>query len=259
MQIRSLSTEGGIHLRRSNIAAAATGFIACIGDADFGRRGIEQINRFVPVSWWTVYRLHDRAPPQFHLGGTHEAEDVIPRAWQAYRDGVYLRDRTLEAAGDPLRAGGSVMTYLHAHEIAPEHRRRVYTAHGLSERVAMAHRMAKGDTLCVSFYRRVGQRSFTDDELDDLQHAGGLLLSCVERHLCIAGVHALVSPLDGLPRRERQVCDLLLQGLTHDGVAADLGVSVTTVRTYRDRAFSRLGICHRSQLFALMLPRHPKR
>jgi DNA-binding CsgD family transcriptional regulator len=36
-------------------------------------------------------------------------------------------------------------------------------------------------------------------------------------------------------------------------VAADLKLSPTTVKTYRDRAFERLGIHHRHQLFALAL------
>ena len=57
----------------------------------------------------------------------------------------------------------------------------------------------------------------------------------------------------GLPRREREVCERLLMGWTYDGVAADLGLSAGTVKTYRDRAFERLGIHHRNELFALAL------
>ena len=35
------------------------------------------------------------------------------------------------------------------------------------------------------------------------------------------------------------------------GIAADLGIKESTVKTYRNRAFDRLGIHFRSQLFAL--------
>ncbi len=56
-----------------------------------------------------------------------------------------------------------------------------------------------------------------------------------------------------LTRRELQVCERLLQGYTHDGVAADLGLAVSTVKTYRNRAFSRLGIRFRSELFARVI------
>ena len=38
-------------------------------------------------------------------------------------------------------------------------------------------------------------------------------------------------------------------------IAADLQLSPTTVKTYRDRAFERLGIHQRHELFALALKR----
>lgn len=39
--------------------------------------------------------------------------------------------------------------------------------------------------------------------------------------------------------------------MTHAGIAADLNIKESTVKTYRNRAFERLGINFRSQLFAL--------
>ena len=53
-----------------------------------------------------------------------------------------------------------------------------------------------------------------------------------------------------MTERELDVCERLLRGFSHDGVAADLGLSVATVKTYRTRAFARLGLHFRSQLFA---------
>ena len=54
-------------------------------------------------------------------------------------------------------------------------------------------------------------------------------------------------------QRELDVCSRLLQGMTHEGIAADLGVGVPTVKTYRNRAFARLGIHFRNELFARVL------
>lgn len=62
-----------------------------------------------------------------------------------------------------------------------------------------------------------------------------------------------VNPLKGLPKRESEVCMRLLRGWTYDGLAVDLGISAGTVETYCDRAFERLGIHHRNELFALAL------
>ena len=49
-------------------------------------------------------------------------------------------------------------------------------------------------------------------------------------------------------------CARLLQGMTYEGIANDLGLSAPTVKTYRNRAFARLGIHFRSELFARVLP-----
>jgi DNA-binding CsgD family transcriptional regulator len=56
-----------------------------------------------------------------------------------------------------------------------------------------------------------------------------------------------------LTDRELDVCARLLQGMTHEGIASDLGLSVPTVKTYRNRAFARLGIHFRNELFARVL------
>ena len=61
------------------------------------------------------------------------------------------------------------------------------------------------------------------------------------------------NPLKGLPKRESEICKRLLRGWTYDGVAGDVGISAGTVKTYRDRAFDRLGIHHRNELFVLAL------
>jgi len=83
-----------------------------------------------------------------------------------------------------------------------------------------------------------------------------LLLRAVEVHVRCATPCEKSSPLDSLPRREREVCDRMLRGWTYDGIAIDLGLSANTVKTYRGRAFEKLGIHHRSELFALMLEQH---
>ena len=105
----------------------------------------------------------------------------------------------------------------------------------------------------MNLYRHEGQRPFSDDEIDAVGSATSLLLACVKRHIALSSVATQTrSALDALTRREREVCERLLKGLTYDGIAADMGVSAGTVKTYRNRAFERLGIHHRNQLFALV-------
>lgn len=62
---------------------------------------------------------------------------------------------------------------------------------------------------------------------------------------------SLSDPEHGLTRREIEVCAGILLGRTAEAVSLDLGVRESSVRTYRKRAFRRLGISSQAQLFAL--------
>ena len=64
---------------------------------------------------------------------------------------------------------------------------------------------------------------------------------------------ALQKQCPRLKSREFEVCAALVQGWTIDGIAVHLNVSIATVRTYRDRAFRRLGIHHRNQLYGMCM------
>ena len=55
-----------------------------------------------------------------------------------------------------------------------------------------------------------------------------------------------------LPHRERQVMSLILDGRTTKAAADLLRLSMTTVLTYRYRAFAKLGIRTHRELLALV-------
>ena len=58
--------------------------------------------------------------------------------------------------------------------------------------------------------------------------------------------------LSGLTHRERQTITCAMSGKTIKETALELGVSPTTVITYRTRAFTRLGIRSQRELMALV-------
>jgi DNA-binding NarL/FixJ family response regulator len=114
---------------------------------------------------------------------------------------------------------------------------------------------------------------FGDGELQAFAAAAPLLLACVQRHLeldpsCSSRQEcadvapapptlraALSAHCEALTERELDVCERMLRGWSYDGIAADLGLSTATVKTYRARAFERLGLHFKSELFAAFLPR----
>jgi two-component system response regulator NreC len=58
-------------------------------------------------------------------------------------------------------------------------------------------------------------------------------------------------PLASLSRREREVCDLVLRGLSNQSVAEALCISVKTVETHRARINQKLGVHSTGQLMRL--------
>lgn len=121
----------------------------------------------------------------------------------------------------------------------------------------------------INFYRHVHQRPFTDAHLSDLAALAPVLLTLVQKQIALASpkvsndvrevrnvsnwVGKLKALNPALSDREADVCARLLMGMTQDGIASDLGLSLATVKTYRNRAFARLGIHFKSQLFSLFL------
>ena len=61
--------------------------------------------------------------------------------------------------------------------------------------------------------------------------------------------------LGTLTIRERQVLDLLAQGLSQDEIAESLFISPKTVATHIQRSLTKLGVRHRTQAVALVLQR----
>lgn len=241
-----------------DVQAVLGELVACIGEPAFGERALEQLNRVMAVGSWSVYRVFDDQPPALHASASHGLPDTTRQCFSLYRAGLYRADQTLALARSQLQPGQPVMTHWSADEIPGLHREQIYRRHGVRERLSLLSADDGRGLLTLNLYRHEQQRRFADVEVDALRTVARVLLACVRKHLLLGaapsalpGAAAANAWLAPLTPRERQVCERLLQGLSHDGIAADLGLSVTTVKTYRNRAFARLGIHHRSELFGL--------
>lgn len=231
---------------------ALAGVIGTLGTQDFGPRALALLNRWMPLCWWSIYQLFDDAPPRLHALGSCGVPDGTLQSWQAYRGSLYRRDETFAAARDALQTERGVMLHWHAREIPSPHREQIYSRHGLRERLSLVASDTQRGLMAVNFYRHDEQSGFSDADMEAMRRMARPLLACVAQHLRLGESAELErSALQMLTGREREVCERMLKGWTHEGIAADLGISAATVKTYRDRAFERLGIHHRNELFAL--------
>ncbi|MEP7102456.1 MAG: LuxR C-terminal-related transcriptional regulator [Burkholderiales bacterium] len=263
MQVWSVPTvSAGTPVALARDVSAA--LVGCIARNDFATRALAEVNRALPVAWWTIYRVYDDQPPQLFAQASHAVPDIALDCWRIYRSGVYRDDthfaEACEQAGQDCTR--SVMTHCLADDFGRAHREQIYAAHSLSERLSVVSAERGVDTggalLAVNLYRHRAQPRFAPHELDTVLDFAGTLLAVVQRHIELGS--AQLTPAQRLQQlcpqltpRELAVCERLLRGLTFEGIGADLGVSAATAKTYRNRAFERLRIHHRNELFGLAL------
>lgn len=251
-----------------DVQACLASVIGAVGDAGFAGTALASVNGALNAASWSVYRVWRDRAPVLHLSSSHGVRDTTRDCFQVYRDGLYQRDRTFDAARNASARGEALMFRLRARDFPNrDHREAIYQRHGVSERLSIVAPQDDDSVLAVNLYHHDHQGSFTEAELANFEQLAQGLLATVRRHIELTEVAtpkrpdlaalqlALQRHCPTLPARELDVCARLLQGLSYDGIAADLGLSVATVKTYRRRAFERMGLHFKSELFAAFVGR----
>jgi len=251
--------------RRADLLA---GLIGHLGESRFGQAMLDGLQELLPAASWSVYRAGRTQAPALFLSASRGVPDTTRDCWRAYLSGPHRDDRILQHA---LEADAPRLCHITAEEVPREHRAKVYEAHGVAERVSVMQPQAGGAVFAINFYRHRHQRPFSDAALESFGTLAPAVLALVRKHIELDAPAALSPPADLAPEsaadldarlqrlcpsltgRERAVCVRMLQGLTQEGIASDLGLALPTVKTYRSRAFARLGIHFRNQLFARVL------
>ena len=130
-----------------------------------------------------------------------------------------------------------------------------YQRVGLAERLSLLVGLDSG-WVAINAYRPAGCTGRLDDAALTLAEQAPVLAAAVRRHLAPpapAGASPAHDPrLAALSERERQVMRAILDGASAKQAARDLGLSPTSIATYRQRAFTKLGIRRQVELFQLL-------
>jgi DNA-binding CsgD family transcriptional regulator len=131
------------------------------------------------------------------------------------------------------------------------YRRDCYDQAGIVDRLSVAAVDSGGGLVSLELHRQASSGEFTEAERDDLAAAAPLLAAACTRHielLVLASVDAdswrarLVGACATLTERELDVAAHLLAGRTLRDCAAALGLAYSSVVTYCERVYSRLGV-----------------
>tara|TARA_B100001939_G_scaffold315853_1_gene301367 strand:+ start:391 stop:1131 length:741 start_codon:yes stop_codon:yes gene_type:complete len=169
----------------------------------------------------------------------------------AYIGGGYLQDPNLDLLKNAPSGEWQIIRFRDVEQGFPEeYRNRFFSIPGIIDKISLIRR-DQDQVYYLNLYRSRDHGPFSDQnplqEEDFAALIGSLLLSHF-RHMR-PGLHA--GPLSFLSPQEQTVCSGILQGQKTERIAHEMGVSPHTVTTYRKRAYTKLGIRSRAELFEL--------
>lgn len=157
----------------------------------------------------------------------------------------------------------------------PAYRNHFFDRNGLIDKTSTVGRVKDGSVLC-NFYRMAGSPRYSPEDRARLERILPLVTAFIAAHFRMVRkpnvdtqdgvaprertrslVHTIIGkqvpPFDRLTVREREVCERIVLGYTSIGIGLDLDISLSSVLTYRKRAYDKLGIGSQNELFALCL------
>ena len=189
-------------------------------------------------------------------------EPGLVELFPAYRKWYLPQDPVCDAYRAAPELSNMALQRVRPADIAsPAFRRRVFDDAGIIERVSIIQRGGEGWRV-MSVARHASDGCFSESELSSLIGLAFLVLPMLPLNrrkqalplpLTVAQLEERFASRHGnLTSRERQVCARAALGMSVDATAQDLGIARTSVLTYRQRAYQRLGVTSALELCALV-------
>lgn len=246
----------------ARIGAEIAGLISVLGREDFPKRLFAAAQRIARCQTVTSFCFDRSRAPRLLMA---ENTGDLPTARRVAAK--YIAEYWRYDPASHVSLGGESNSHckavvISANDIAPtSYRTDCYTAVDLDARMTIIGRTNEG-VLRINFYRGRDSGGY-DDGLAAMAAAGEMLIALLARHDTwsesarpardISYIDRLRHVRPDLPKRELQVCALIALGLSSEGIALELGLSINTVLTLRRRAYARLRISSQNELMRLLL------
>jgi len=245
---------------RTNEALAAA--IAATGDPTFPDRLLAFLRGLAGTDLCSAFAVgHDGALRYLFAAGRHpDIPDFAETASLAYASGYWQRDRTTRRALAGLGGGVHLIRQAWNGITDPDYRRACYERGGIVERLTL---YAGGEPAIVaSAYRSRASGHSSPAEIEALEKAAGIVMALVARHVAASRdtgqpavhdvSHRLLACQHTLSAREASVAAALSLGRTQKEIAQATGVALSSVVTYRRRAYRKLGVSDRHEVADLL-------
>jgi DNA-binding CsgD family transcriptional regulator len=121
-------------------------------------------------------------------------------------------------------------------------------------------------TIEIDLYKKYEDGGFSEADIEELSSHMSVIGALTRKFWQLRSDKLAPNPRDNsindiyddfgaseLSNREREVIQYVLRGHSSGSIALNLDVSVTTIKTHRKRAYSKLNISSQSELFSMFL------
>lgn len=210
------------------------------------------------VDHTSLFQLHDSSlsviAAESRDGGTLAAERVD----RYTTTGLWRFDPSIHHIRRSLKARDQQSIRVNLDGLSHVFRERLYE--GLSEKIVLSG-IRKSSSFVLNLIRDESKSRFNREEIEGLLQLNGPLISVVAKHLeatrfradralqaSVPEIQACLEAEQRLTSRELQVCARTIYGMCLSGIAVDLKVGEETIKTYRNRAYQKLGIGSQREL-----------
>lgn len=244
--------------------------VGALGEASFAPTLARHLHAICGADHFAAFLLESDEVIEVAACCVDPARTARNRVDSYLKQGWWRRDPALTQARGLIAspaAGGAGIVHVDFSDHAYAHLRpSVYP--DVRDRLLLCAQGERG-TIGLSVLRGTQQSLFGSDAMDRLHASAAFLVALLTKHAQVCrmpvdasqalaspqGIEHCIAATSTLPRRETQVCARIVYGMSSAGIALDLGVSEETVKTYRKRAYQRLGIGSERELLGWYLAR----
>ncbi len=240
------------------------------GTASYGDVCFAMLERALNVEHWALFRFRSGNPLKCVATASKRDKAAAKENCDRFVGRCYSVDPSVKAASARLSA--PTLTKMAIDDIEDPQYRHCFELTHVQERVSLFSWIGL-DLYQLSIFRGPRKASFSAPEMNHFAALAKLLLATAQkhemlidrqpgfpRHLNVEGIERLLklhSPQ--LSTRECAVCARAVAGKTIEGTSLDLDIKPTSVITYRQRAYLKLGISRINELVALLSNLHAER
>ena len=238
--------------------------ISALGTPAFGQACLRVFEKMLDVEHWALFRYVTPDLITCVATASRVHANAAKENVERFVENLHLVDPSM-AALRQRRSDTACLTKLEFDDISDDRYRHCYETTRVQERLSYVCRYG-GDTYQASIYRGPRRHSYSSSEMKRFTPLARFVVSTASKHekllskantgqslLDMDGIERLLMKLPGrLSRREREVCSRAAVGKTIEGTALELDIGITSVITYRQRAYKKLGISRQNELVAMV-------